>query len=182
MFCFRRAGKMDGFDPPVKLMFVTLFLFFSKGPFCREDALELSRFQQHESCTLKQPLHLIGIVRDMSDHQGMHEMFTQYFFRHPLYWDVGMKTYRGLGNRAIPFGKFRELDEPTRRIQEKNIQYNLKGWSYIIQGGVLIFDSLGKLRYAYRENYSDQLRIEDVIAAVHAVRNPVNHPSMDQPN
>lgn len=146
-------------------------LFSLKGPFCREDALELSRFHQRElsSSSEQQPLHLIGIVKDASDPQGLHELWTQYF-AHPIYIDVGLETYRGLGNRAITWRQLLDLPKGLRRTRKKHIQYNMQRWTDIIQGGVLIFDSAGILRYAHREIYADQLQINDIRAAVHAVQ------------
>jgi hypothetical protein len=137
-------------------------------PFCREDALELSRWfhRQHDTT---EPFHLMGIVKDASDVDGLHELFTKYF-AHPIYRDVGLETFRGLGWRTISWRQWLNLPAGTLRVRAKNITYNLEGTSDTIQGGVLIFDGSGTLRYAYREIYADQLVLDDIRAAVVSVQ------------
>jgi hypothetical protein len=166
-------------------------------PFCREDALQLSRFvQQHNQAVSAaaaaakaepqrepaeqepEPLwHLMGVVKDTSDAQGLHELATQYFC-HPLYRDVDRATYRGLGERTIGWRRLLHLPIGLHRTgrrrqqqqqQQQHITWNIRGWTDTIQGGVLILDETGSLRYAHREIYADQLVLDDIRAAVQAV-------------
>jgi hypothetical protein len=168
-------------------------------PFCREDALELSRFvqqeeqqqrQQHQKMNLfsssssqggqppeeqpervpPPPLHLIGIVKDAtSDALGLYELATRYF-PHDLYRDVGLATYEGLGNRTVTKSDLLRLPAGLRRTARQNIAWNMTGWTDAVQGGVLIFDATGMLRYAHHEIYADQLVMDDIRAAVRAVQ------------
>jgi hypothetical protein len=145
-------------------------------PFCREDALELSRWwstqqqvQPDETAEATTPFHLMGIVKDTtSDVDGLYELATQYFPR-PLYRDVGLATYAGLGNRTISWRQWLNLPAGTMRVRAKNIQYTMQGLNDTVQGGVLIFDATGTLRYVHREIYADQLVMDDIKAAVRAV-------------
>jgi hypothetical protein len=157
-------------------------------PFCREDALQLSRYvQQHNQNVLAaaaaaakgkcepaeqpEPLwHLMGVVKDTSDAQGLHELATQYFC-HPLYRDVDRATYRGLGQRTIGWWRLLHLPIGLHRTgrRQQRIAWNIRGWTDTIQGGVLILDETGTLRYAHREIYADQLVLDDIRAAVRAV-------------
>jgi hypothetical protein len=150
-------------------------------PFCREDALELSRWwstqqeqQKPDDETAKKepaatPFHLMGIVKDTtSDVDGLHELATQYFPQ-PLYRDVGLATYSGLGNRTISWRQWLNLPAGTMRVRAKNIAYTMQGLNDTVQGGVLIFDAAGTLRYVHREIYADQLVMDDIKAAVRAV-------------
>jgi hypothetical protein len=137
-------------------------------PFCREDALELSRYFHRQQNTTE-PFHLMGIVKDASDVDGLHELFTKYF-AHPIYRDVGLETFRGLGWRSISWRQWLNLPAGTMRVRAKNITYNMEGTNDTIQGGVLIFDGRGTLRYAYREIYADQLVLDDIRAAVVSVQ------------
>jgi hypothetical protein len=168
-------------------------------PFCREDALELSRFVQQEVEQQRQdhhyknlsssssqggpqpeeepeqpspppPLHLIGIVKDAaSDALGLYELATRYF-PHDLYRDVGLATYEGLGNRTVTKSDLLRLPQGLRRTGRQNIAWNMTGWTDAVQGGVLIFDATGMLRYVHHEIYADQLVMDDICAAVHAVQ------------
>lgn len=148
-------------------------------PFCREDALELSRWwwstqQPDETAEKKEPatttpFHLMGIVKDTtSDVDGLYELSTQYFPQ-PLYRDVGLATYAGLGNRTISWRQWLNLPAGTMRVRAKNIPYTMQGLNDTVQGGVLIFDAMGTLRYVHREIYADQLVMDDIKAAVRAV-------------
>jgi hypothetical protein len=180
-------------------------------PFCREDALELSRFVQHEEKQQRQhhhhnvnlssssslpggqppegepperapppPLHLIGIVKDAaSDALGLYELATRYF-PHDLYRDVGLATYEGLGNRTVTKSDLLRLPAGLRRTGRQNIAWNMTGWTDAVQGGVLIFDATGMLRYAHHEIYADQLVMDDIRAAVHAVQQVQQQPEQQQ--
>jgi hypothetical protein len=160
-------------------------------PFCREDALQLSRFVQQHNQTVSslataaaaaaakgdpreqeelEPLwHLMGVVKDTSDAQGLHELATQYFC-HPLYRDVDRTTYRGFGQRTVGWRRLLHLPKGLYRTsRQQHIAWNMRGWTDTIQGGVLILDETGALRYAHREIYADQLVLDDIRAAVRAV-------------
>jgi hypothetical protein len=49
----------------------------------------------------------------------------------------------------------------------------MQGLNDTVQGGVLIFDATGTLRYVHREIYADQLVMDDIKAAVRAVAGAV---------
>jgi sensor domain CHASE-containing protein len=57
----------------------------------------------------------------------------------------------------------------TARLNKKNITGNLKGEG-MVQGGVLVFDKQGELRYAYNEETGTELNMEDVQDAIDSVR------------
>jgi hypothetical protein len=57
----------------------------------------------------------------------------------------------------------------TARLNKKNITGNLKGEG-MVQGGVLVFDKQGELRYAYNEETGTELNMEDVQGAIDSVR------------
>ena len=55
------------------------------------------------------------------------------------------------------------------RLKEKSIEGNLVGEG-MIQGGILVFDKEGKIQYAYEEAIGDELDVDDIVAAIKAVR------------
>ncbi|EJK66772.1 hypothetical protein THAOC_12266 [Thalassiosira oceanica] len=83
--------------------------------------------------------------------------------------------YKALGSRKLgltswnPIKIFRGLREVGRRLKEKGISGNFKGEG-LVQGGVVIFDSAGNPRYAYREKTGEELPVEDIAAAVKALK------------
>lgn len=83
--------------------------------------------------------------------------------------------YSALGSRKLslstwnPFKLWRGMREVYKRLKVKKISGNLKGEG-LIQGGIIIFDKLGKARYAYREETGSEIPIDDIIRAVKLVR------------
>lgn len=130
--------------------------------FCREDGQELTKL-----CHSNDDINLIGIVKDTNDKRGLHEFHKRYF-PFPMYQDVDLRTYEGLGNRRIGWSVL-GLPKGVKRIKEKNIEYNMKDWADTLQGGILIFDGDKELRYTQSEEYADQVRVEDIQAALKVV-------------
>ena len=60
------------------------------------------------------------------------------------------------------------MKEMGNRLSNKNIAGNYVGEG-MIQGGILLFDSLGELRFAYEEQIGNELPMEDLQAAVDAI-------------
>jgi len=118
---------------------------------------------------------LWGILKETNvDDAGLAEFYHDYF-SFPLYRDVNFAVYQALGNRRLklntwnPIRLFRGYREMTKRLKQKKISGNLKGEG-IVQGGVLVFDKQGVLRYAYEEETGSELCMEDVQDAIDAVR------------
>ena len=69
------------------------------------------------------------------------------------------------------------------RLSNKNIEGNYVGEG-MIQGGILLFDSSGELRFAYEEQIGNELPMDDLQAAVDAILSSSNKnamSNMDQP-
>mmetsp|Transcript_10046 Transcript_10046/g.23486 ORF Transcript_10046/g.23486 Transcript_10046/m.23486 type:complete len:134 (-) Transcript_10046:247-648(-) len=118
---------------------------------------------------------LIGLIKETGvDDAGLIEFYNDYF-RYPLYRDEETAFYKALGSRKLgltswnPIKIFRGLREVGRRLKEKGISGNFKGEG-LVQGGVVIFDSAGNPRYAYREKTGEELPVEDIAAAVKALK------------
>jgi AhpC/TSA antioxidant enzyme len=119
---------------------------------CREHALQLVQMYTEKSVV---PFHLWGIVKETGvDDIGLMEFHSTYFQMLPLYHDPQNAIYEAFGRRSIlklrtwnPISIYRGFVDIGRRLSAQNITGNYKGEG-IIQGGILIFDSKGTLRYS----------------------------------
>lgn len=57
----------------------------------------------------------------------------------------------------------------TARLNEKGLEGNLKGEG-LVQGGVIVFGKDGEAKFAYREETGSPMPIDELLAAVEAVR------------
>ena len=105
-----------------------------------------------------------------------YEFYNQYF-KYPLYRDADLKFYEGLGNRkltlpwnpvALVRGVFAVM-KINKRNKEKNISGNYKGEGFT-KGGVILFGKDGKPKYAYEEETGSEIPLEDILAAVQAIK------------
>jgi AhpC/TSA antioxidant enzyme len=118
-----------------------------------------------------------GVVKETSvDDEGLVN-FVQDYFSFDLYRDEGLSLYSALGNRSIfslttwnPWRWYQWLTNVSNRLQSKNITGNFKGEG-IVQGGILIFDRTGTLRFAYEEETGEELKSADILAALRVLEN-----------
>ena len=142
---------------------------------CREEGHTLqSLAAQHPSS-----LHgfgLFGVVKEINvDNDGLITFQSQYFHNQQLYHDTQHTFYHALGHRKIsipwnPWTFYKVLKQVKNRT--KDIPGNMKGEGFI-QGGVIIFDKDGIAKYAYEEITGEELPVEDILAALEAIRNNV---------
>ncbi|KAL7484051.1 hypothetical protein ACHAW6_009696 [Cyclotella cf. meneghiniana] len=119
---------------------------------------------------------LFGTVKEIGvDDTGLRD-FHRLHFTYPLYRDDGLVFYNDFfGNRRIklttynPFKLYKGYTEMNNRLKEKKLEGNFTGEG-MIQGGLVVFDREGKVRYAYEENTGTPLDIEDILAALKAIR------------
>ena len=131
--------------------------------FCREDGVELTKLERKEN------VNLVGIVKNLNDNKGL-RFFHKRYFPFPIFRDVDLQTIKTLGNRTVGWD-IRKFNYPNnKRVLKKGIHFNMKGWLDSVQGGVLIFDRNGDLRYAFHEMYGDELCANDICLALEAVR------------
>lgn len=115
---------------------------------------------------------LFGVVKETGvDDKGLSEFRD--FYPYPLYRDENLNFYKALGNRKLSIlkvmGSFSSLFGTAARLKEKKISGNLTGEG-LKQGGVIIFDTEGAPRYAYYEKTGQDLPVEDILAAIQAVK------------
>lgn len=132
---------------------------------CREHAEQLSQLAAQENFSL------VGIVKDRGvDDEDLLE-FRDKYFKFPIYQDQKWNLYKALGNRKVSARQLiTGFIRSHKRYSEKNIHTTLgksDGWT---KGGVLIFDRKVKLRYAYEEEYGEELDLRAIRTAIHAAR------------
>jgi len=114
------------------------------------------------------------------DDDGLSE-FQSKFYPRDLYLDSDLAFYKALGDRKLriplrsllnPFRAYRTIKEMNARLKARNIEGNLVGEG-ITQGGVIVFDGEGKVRYAYLEETGSELPVVDILSAVRDVSSSV---------
>lgn len=146
-------------------------------PFCREEGLSLTELHNNETKPLE-GFGLWGVMKETGvDDQGLCD-FTG-FYPYPLYKDdpINLNFYKALGNRklSIPFNPFKMMGgmmsffSSNSRVKEKKIEGNMVGEG-MLKGGVIIFGKDGSPKYAYLEQIGSELPVEDILAAVHALK------------
>ena len=164
----RKERKKTHSDVPI------LFAVRRSGcPACRESALQLSQFAAKDG-----RIGLVATVKETGpDDQDIIDFYEQYF-RHSIYKDPNWGIYKAMGSRKISgFGFIKGLVTSLHRYKQKKIAYTMgqtDGW---MQGGLLIFDKRGNLRYVYEENFGDEIDIELLTAAVAEARKNVEESS-----
>ena len=139
-------------------------------PACREHALQLSEFAANDG-----GIALVATVKETgADNQDIIDFYQKYF-HHSIYKDPTWGIYKAMGSRKISgLGLVKGLVTSIRRYKQKNIDYTVgksDGW---IQGGLLIFDRNGDLRFAYEENFGEELDLELLANAVAEARKDVS--------
>jgi AhpC/TSA antioxidant enzyme len=140
---------------------------------CREHGLQLVQMYTDKADT---PFHLWGIVKETGvDDAGLMEFHKTYFQMLPLYHDPQNAIYEAFGRRSIlklrtwnPISIYRGFVDIGRRLSAQNITGNYKGEG-IIQGGILIFDSKGTLRFSINEEIGQPFSMDVIYKALRDV-------------
>mmetsp|Transcript_12687 Transcript_12687/g.18647 ORF Transcript_12687/g.18647 Transcript_12687/m.18647 type:complete len:134 (+) Transcript_12687:454-855(+) len=119
---------------------------------------------------------LWGVVKEIGvDDEGLTEFYKN-SYPFPLYKDDGLVFYNEFyGKRKLklttwnPFALYGAYKDMTARLKEKNLEGNLTGEG-LVQGGIIIFGKDGKAKYAYEEETGKEVPMEDIIAALKAVK------------
>jgi hypothetical protein len=112
------------------------------------------------------------------------EDFYRDYFPFPLYRDENFHFYRALGDGKItdhmswwtlfkPWKIVKEMKAMNKRLSKKKITGNFKGEG-LKTGGIIIFGSDGTAKYAYKEVTGYELDMDDVFAAVNAIRDDMS--------
>jgi len=140
---------------------------------CREDGLDLHELVAQNKAVFD-GISLFGVIKEINvDDEGLYEFQSKYF-PHDLYLDKDLAFYKALGDRKLriplgsllnPFRAYGYMKEMNKRLKSKKVEGNLKGEG-IKQGGVIIFDDKGNVKYAYLEETGNEMPINDILSAV----------------
>jgi hypothetical protein len=115
-------------------------------------------------------LALWGILKETGvDDVGLLDFYEKYF-RFPLYKDPKWLVYKAMGNRKITLKSLMKgLLKSRGRYKKKNIDQTTGGEGWV-QGGLLIFDRNGQLRFGSEENFGHELNLDELAAAIRQCR------------
>jgi len=133
---------------------------------CREHGEQLAQLAAQSGINFA----LVGIVKDRSaDNQDLLEFYDNHF-RYPIYQDERWNIFHAMGNRKISLlqlltGYVKSRRRHNQASIETKLPRDADGWT---KGGVLIFDKHVNLRYAYDEEYGEELDIAAIRKAIRA--------------
>lgn len=118
---------------------------------------------------LMKKFKLFGTVKEIGvDDEGLKEFYNEHF-TYPLFKDDGLVFYNEFfGKRKIklttynPIKLYKGYKDMTQRLKEKKLDGNYTGEG-LIQGGIVIFDKEGKVRYAYEEEIGKEIEMESML-------------------
>jgi hypothetical protein len=135
--------------------------------FCREHGQQLSELAKSENVAM------IGLVKDgVKAGDALLNLYTNHF-RFPIFEDSKWEIYKLMGNRMLSTMQILKgvlSSRNRRRHAEKKIRTQITSDDTIVQGGLLVFDRCGKLRFAFVEDFGKSLDIEVLRTAIRAIR------------
>ena len=123
--------------------------------------------------------HQVGawaVVKEIDvDNDGLLNLYQKHF-TFPFFLDEKRALYGALGQRRISLSQTMNLLFGLRRMRlkkrckDKGIEGNVlgKGASMVL-GGVIVFDRRGNIRYAYQDEFSIELPVDEIRAAIRQV-------------
>lgn len=116
-----------------------------------------------------------AVIKEIDvDNEGL-LTFYQKYFRFPFFRDQRLALYSALGDRRVgivpnPIKIIKRYREIRKRLKQKNMEGNMLGKGEgMILGGIIIFDRRGNIRYAHQEQFSRELPVDKIRAALRLV-------------
>jgi hypothetical protein len=135
--------------------------------FCREHGEQLSDLAKSED------IAMIGVVKGgIKAGDTLLNFYTNHF-KYPIFEDEKWLIYRLMGHRLLSPMKIIKgvvSSRNRKRHAENNIHSQITSDDGRVQGGLLVFDRRGKLRYALDEDFGKPLDIEVLRTAIRAIR------------
>jgi hypothetical protein len=119
------------------------------------------------------------------DDEGLIE-FHKTHYPHTLYKDVDLEYYRAFGDKSIlsdvswnPLSWYGGRKRLKARMGNKELEGNLVGEG-LKKGGVIIFGKDGEPKYMYLEITGSELELDDIKAALAAVKEEAGAAAIDK--
>ena len=124
------------------------------------------------------PHNNIFLTSSSQDDEGL-RAFQNDHYSFPLYRDENLDFYRAFGDGKItdsmsywtllnPYKLYKGMKEMGKRMESKNLEGNMVGEG-LKTGGIIVFGSDGKPKYAYKEITGSPLETDDIVAALRDV-------------
>lgn len=135
---------------------------------CREHGVQLG-----ELCQNNPNINLTGVIKETAGiHQSIFDFYSKYF-KFPLYRDEGWNLYHTIGNKKLNlFKMISKAPALELHYANKGIRNIPIGGDLFTQGGVLIFDKQGKLRFVYYETFGKPLDMDAIQWAIEQANKP----------
>ena len=134
---------------------------------CREHGLQLTAIAKQLNVAM------MGTVKERGVAAIDENLCTMYkdYFRFPIFQDEKWNTYYAMGGRKMTvFQLVMGHLKANKRYMKKNVENTPFGGDLLMQGGLLIFNKRGQLKYCYEENYGEELDTNKLRAAIKAIR------------
>ena len=134
---------------------------------CREHGLQLTEIAHQENVAM------MGIVKESGATEIDENLCVMYrdYFRFPIFQDEKWKVFYAMGGRKLNMFKLIWLGVRShKRYEAKGIANTPFGGDLLMQGGLLIFDKSGQLKYCYEEHYGHELDLQKLRAAIQGAR------------
>lgn len=132
---------------------------------CREHGMQLAHLVADDA---RNPnVTLTGVLKETKGIQSSIRDFYSNYFTFPLYLDEGWDLYHTIGNKKLSVFKMCARGPALEvRYAKKGIRNIPLGGDLFTQGGVLIFDKTGKLKFVYYETFGKPLDMEAIKWAI----------------
>jgi AhpC/TSA antioxidant enzyme len=122
----------------------------------------------------KENVGCVGIIKETGVADAHLIGLYHSYFRHPIYKDENWRIYEAMGNRKMSvfklLGKLPKLSSIYKKQNIENIPF---GGDLLTQGGVLVFDRDGNLRFTFYERYGEFFDETILKQVIEEAKNPV---------
>jgi AhpC/TSA antioxidant enzyme len=148
-----------------------MLLFAIRRPGCASCRLNGRTLSE---VTKQQNVGCVGIIKETSvDDDALIDLYRTYF-HHPIYKDDKWRIFEAMGNRKISAWKLAALvPKLTMKYKKENVKNIMTGGDLFTQGGILVFDKDGNLRYTYYERYGEFFDSEHLIRVIEEAKLPL---------
>lgn len=133
---------------------------------CREYGVALDQLSQEDPRVC-----VVGAVKETGVADAELLRFYEEYFRKPIYLDEKWNLFHAMGGKKLSWPQLiRGYLRSEKRYKRKGIANKKFGGDLYTQGGVLIFDRKGRLRFALAEEYGYELDVDAIKEAISEIR------------